>query len=1318
MRNSDKSEELEKKRQRKPMFPRKVLHLCHKQNFYQPINPYSMKNKLLCFFILMLAAALPATAQQFVNLTPRPAKMTVGTGSLTLPQQFAVNVAGLSDDLKAEAQGFVTAFNAATGYAATLQTTGTDGLIKVSLDESLADEAYTLSVTAEGVSITAAKPAGLYFAFQTIKKILPANVMAGVADATVTAYTLPVVSITDAPRFSYRGFMLDVSRHFFTVDEVKKMLDVMSYYKLNKFHWHITDDQGWRVEIKKYPKLTSVGSIAPNSRFTDMYEKTQYWINKPYGPYYYTQEQLRDVVEYARQRHIDIIPEVDMPGHFVAALCAYPEFSCKPDESRSVWSDGGISYDVLNVANPAAVQLTKDVLDELMDIFPYETLHIGGDECPTNYWESNADCQALYASLGLTNYRQLQSHFIKELADHVKAKGRKLAVWNEGITADGADLDIMKETGATVYCWTGPEAAATKAATLGLPRIYTPWGPYYINRRQGDPSTDPPGAGPGNEDVKKTYEQTIPTNIDFGVQGTFWTEHVSDADYMQWLALPRLIAVAERGWTPQSRASWTDFQQRVTADTLLLNLGGYKYCKYKMVGEDGGSTSDIVLPKVSTDTEKYYYRLISGGTDSDRKDRCIELLSSTSSLVTTYKSNGAAANRLWTNTQADTADANYDYQWWSIEADPSGSGKYALVCKAIPEGSVNPTPTATGVAGRWTYDTVKKNYNFSLGTGGTGTVGTNYYYTIASDKTSGYYFNSSMPRQGLAVNVYNTPGDGNGGYWQFAPMADYGGGAKTDSIGFDHLTEGSYYTFRNAVEGYGETYIVDDGTGTALRHAAEGNDEVAWQVKTSTVNADGSQTVTLANAATGRAIAAIGSYETRLGYTTTLGTTAAEATITYVPEYDDFRLKVDGKSLFPLPSGKVYAGATVSGASYDTPRRQGAEWSIEKVDIATFNCVDQTGNSLGTIKRALAAGTTEPTAAQCPAIANHTLVSVSATGENTYTATYRRSAYSVYYKGVDAHGVIVCDEEVTVPVGESYTIAAPVVPYFTLTSADPAEGTAQTLTADVTVNAVYTTDALIGAKEPLVAITTTDALKDGGHYLLYDATTASGRAGYRLVRQSDKQVNRATTTADLQPNAVWTLEGSGSSFKVKNEYTGLYVPQLVRSTATTAAATGVAFTFTPNSDGETWNVKGSNGQYWDGLENGALVGWNGGTGHPIAIYAFTARPMYSVSIVCKDTEGTQLSTTEKLYDAGDAYTLIAPIITNYTLKTATEPEGFDGTIGSSLTFELTYEKLVDGISTVTTDNAATGIYDLSGRRVARITRAGLYIINGKKVLVK
>lgn len=339
-----------------------------------------MKHRVLCFLMLLSLLPCATWAQTFVNLTPRPKTMTVGTGSLNMPTKFTVNYTDLDEDGVNEVKQFAAAYSAATGAEVNITTGDENALFQVAMlppANTLKESGYTLNITTNKVEVKAKSALGLFYAFQSVKKMLPANVMAGVKDAKITTYALPVVNITDQPRFDYRGFMLDVSRHFFTVNEVKRMIDVMAAYKMNAFHWHLSDDQGWRVEIKKYPKLTSVGSIAPNSRFTDMQECTQYWINKPYGPYFYTQEEIKDVVAYAKARHIEVIPEIDMPGHFCAAMTAYPEYSCSPNGNHNVWDDGGISNDVMNVANPEAVQFAKDILGELIELFPSQYIHIG-----------------------------------------------------------------------------------------------------------------------------------------------------------------------------------------------------------------------------------------------------------------------------------------------------------------------------------------------------------------------------------------------------------------------------------------------------------------------------------------------------------------------------------------------------------------------------------------------------------------------------------------------------------------------------------------------------------------------------------------------------------------------------------------------------------------------------------------------------------------------------------------------------------------------------------------------------------------------------
>lgn len=1284
-----------------------------------------MKHKLLSFLLLLSLLPGATWAQTFVNLTPRPATMTVGTGSLALPSQFTVSYTGLDEDGVNEVNQFVNAYTKATGATVTVAADDASALFQVSLlpaSSTLKEEGYKLDITDSKVTIQAKSALGFFYAFQSVKKMLPANVMAGVKDATVTSYPLPVVSISDEPRFEYRGFMLDVSRHFFTANEIKRVLDVMAAYKLNAFHWHLTDDQGWRVPIKKYPKLTTIGATAPNSRFTDMYELTQYWINKPYGPYSYTEEEIKDVIAYAKARHIDIIPEIDMPGHFAAAMAAYPEFSCTPSGAHQVWSDGGISSDVLNVANPKAIQFAKDVLEELIELFPGEYIHIGGDECPVSAWKSNAECQALYNELGLTDYRQLQSHFIQQMSDFVKSKGRKLAVWNESITAEGADLDIMKATDATVYCWMPADASVTKASQLGMQSIYTPWGPYYINRKQGNSANDPAGAGDGSDNVQKTYNQAIPAGTTRGVQGTFWCEHVSDADYMEWLALPRLIAVAERGWTPESGKDFSDFQKRMSADTVMLNYGNYKYCKYFMLDNASGGETSMVMPKANTADKKYYYRIISGGTDATRVGRCIEVIAEGSNLISTYSGKGAAVGKLWTNAQASESDANYDYQWWSIEEDPDNPGKYALVCKALPDGSVNPTPSAKNTSGRWSYDNNAKHYNFTLGSGAYGQKGNNYYYTLESDQATGQYLNSSMGGQGLAVNLYTNPNDGNGGCWEFSPKEDYGGGSATEPVTFDYLEEGKTYMLTNAVEGFEGITLSDDNNGTSLKANNNAFANNAWTVEASTINADGSQTVKMKNVATDRYVNSLGTYGNRLGYPVNMGAATADAnvTISYVKSYDDLRIKVGGKSLFAVPSGVANAGATTGAdVAYDAARNQGAEWTAAEVKIVTFVCHDDAGTNLGTFKRSVPANVTDITADLCPVFKNVTVEGIEAAGDNQYDVTYKRSAYALNIVCADKAGVLISKEEVTVPVGESYTMQVPEVKYCTLLNSDVADGTQITPDADRTINVTYDINAIVGVKAEADPVT---ELKSDNKYLLYDATTAAGRAGYRAIKDNNA-INRYTSAEGMLPTGVWTLQGSGNQFKVLNEYTNLYVPQLTRSQATTATNTNPGtFTFAPNGDG-TWNIKGANGQYWDGTEDGALVGWDGGTGHPIRISTFYVQPMFTVNIVCRDTddEKNALQESSELVAAGTAYTIVIPTIEGYTVQSVTGNENYGGTVEDFININVTYKKNdVVGIDNVSTDKApATNhIYDLQGRRVLRVQQQGLYIVNGQKTLIK
>ena len=734
-------------------------------------------------FILMLLClvgmGLTSRAQTY-NITPWPKELTKKPGELVLPASFMVSTDGLDEAGQAETRRFAAELQRTTGLdinvAAVDAPEAANALVRVKQAvRSMDAEGYQLSITDTTIYIVAETTVGFFYAFQSLKKLMPAHVAAGIYQPC-EQYKLPAVLIKDAPRFRYRGFMLDVSRHFFTTKEIKKFLRLMALYKMNYFHWHLTDDQGWRVEIKKYPKLTTVGATRANSWNTDM-DKGQYWTNQTYGPYFYTQEEIKDVVAYADSLHITVVPEVEMPGHFAAAVTAYPEYSCNPKGQHEVWVNGGISTDVLNVGNDRAVQFAKDILTELAPLFPGEVFHVGGDETPTTAWQNNAECQAIYKAEGMTNYSQLQSRFTKQIAEHLQSLGKRIAVWNEAVTANGANTKLIKESGATVYCWNPCQSGATKAANLGLNAIITNWGQdgcYYINRRAN--STDY-GAGNGGDNLQKMYDYLpVPTNVAssqekyyYGVQGTFWCEHVSDTAHLEHLALPRLMGIAETGWTPQSRKNFTQFVERMKQDTAYLRLAGFRYHPQYIEYDGPEAPVEVVLPRASTDTQRFYYQLSSLATTGNRAGRCIELLAEGSNLLSTYASSGAKAGMLWSGPAATSKASNYDYQLWALELSPDDSGKYALVCKARPNGSVNPTASANGTSGRWSYDATHKYYNFVLADNGYGKNGDDYYYSLRSDKNTSLWVNCAI---NFAVNLYNNPADGQGGFWKFIPTFD------------------------------------------------------------------------------------------------------------------------------------------------------------------------------------------------------------------------------------------------------------------------------------------------------------------------------------------------------------------------------------------------------------------------------------------------------------------------------------------------------------------------------------------------------------------
>ncbi len=534
----------------------------------------------------LMAVCLSASCMaDGLSIIPRPAKLVEGNGQFTFGQvTTAWADAYEGDSIQSLLKSFEQEFTSTTGLAFKASKAAKAAL-QLRLNPSLKGESYCLTVSKTNVIIEAARPVGFFYALQTLKQMLPTRaVMAGVSVEKGTSMTLPVVEIEDAPRFGWRGFMLDEGRHFFGKKAVKQVLDVMAAYKMNRFHWHLTDDQGWRVEIKKYPRLTTYGAWRNTMTLS--------WGNtlpdgERYGGYY-TQDDVREIVAYARERFIEIVPEVDIPGHSQAAVAVYPEFlACDPEKPHEVWLSQGVSTDVINVANPKAVQFAKDVIDELITLFPYQYMHLGGDECPVKKWEQNKDCQALLKQIGSKNYRDLQIHFYKQLKDYVASKPaqqqRHFIFWNEVLHGNTSVLG--KDF--TVMAWVGADKAAQEAAKRGLTTILSPQIPYYINRRQSKDIWEPRSQGWGTETVEAVYNYVPMKNVAenlqekyMGVQANFWTEWVENTPKLQYLLLPRLAAVAEAGWTPQAERSYPDFLKRLQQEPSYYDMKGMNYGKH------------------------------------------------------------------------------------------------------------------------------------------------------------------------------------------------------------------------------------------------------------------------------------------------------------------------------------------------------------------------------------------------------------------------------------------------------------------------------------------------------------------------------------------------------------------------------------------------------------------------------------------------------------------------------------------------------------------------------------------------------------------
>jgi hexosaminidase len=533
-----------------------IAYICSLKNIE---NMYKLRH---LFALLMLASAISCNTgnksyNEGINVTPKPVELVRKDGHFTLNSN-TVFVAG--EAVEKVADYFVSKILQSTGYALPkVQNRPSANYIDLGIaaDMDINDEGYTLDVTDEGIVVKAKTSQGIFYALQTVMQLFPAEIESpSVAKAS---WTIPCVTVRDEPRFKYRGQHLDVCRHFSTVEYIKKHLDILAMFKINKFHWHLTDDQGWRIESKKYPKLNDISAKRIEGE------------GNIYGPYYYTHEQIRDVVAYAKERFIEVIPEIELPGHGVAALSAYPEYSCTGGtfEVRNIW---GVSNDVFCAGNDSTFAFLNDIIEEAMPLFESDYFHIGGDECPKIRWEKCPKCQQRIRDEKLKNEHELQSWFIRQIEQTLLKHNKRMIGWDEILEGGLAPS-------ATVMSWRGEEGG-TEAANMGHDVIMSPNNWLYLDHYQGDQKVEPVTIG-GYTTLEETYSyEPVPAGLDkdkthhiLGAQANVWAEYMYEPEQKEYMTYPRIIALAEVTWSSKEQRDYGDFERRIA--NQLVRLDGH-----------------------------------------------------------------------------------------------------------------------------------------------------------------------------------------------------------------------------------------------------------------------------------------------------------------------------------------------------------------------------------------------------------------------------------------------------------------------------------------------------------------------------------------------------------------------------------------------------------------------------------------------------------------------------------------------------------------------------------------------------------------------
>lgn len=500
-----------------------------------------------------------------VHVIPKPVRLTRGAGAFVLKGDAAIGAPAADHGVAVYLAGLL---RRATGLA--LPVRAGAGAIQLRLDglraNALGVEGYQLVVTANGATITAAAEAGLFWGAQTLRQLLPPQIEAGAVVGSL-AWTVPVVAIEDWPRYRWRGGHLDVARHFFPVEFVKRFIDLLALHKQNVFHWHLTEDQGWRLQIDNYPALTQTGAWRDDGK------------GGRYGGFY-TQAEAREVVAYAAARHVTVVPEIELPGHALAALAAYPQYSCTggPFAVGTKW---GVYEDVFCAGSDGAIAFLKDVFDEVLEVFPGPFIHVGGDECPKDRWTACPKCQARIRAEGLADELELQSWVVRQFDSHLTRQGRRLIGWDEILEGGLAP-------GATVMSWRGTQGGLA-AARAGHDVVMCPSQHVYLDYRHYEGDGEPGRLGVTSLEKCYAFEPAIPElGADdaariLGVQGNVWTEGMSTPAEVEQLTWPRMCAIAEIAWTPRDGRDFGDFRARLKSLGARLQALGVNYYRDRAV---------------------------------------------------------------------------------------------------------------------------------------------------------------------------------------------------------------------------------------------------------------------------------------------------------------------------------------------------------------------------------------------------------------------------------------------------------------------------------------------------------------------------------------------------------------------------------------------------------------------------------------------------------------------------------------------------------------------------------------------------------------